>query len=285
VELTVGDVVDEYRLDRVIHRGRSTLVCAATDLALGRRVAFKALVGPLAADADTRERFAREARIAAALGDHPNVVTVHRWGQVRHGVYYVAELIAGISLAELIRRQPGALGLPVHDALPLLGEVADAVDFAHRRGLIHRDVKPANVVVRMAELPMRASIVDFGIARELGAGATDSGATVGTPDYVAPEQLAGGALDGRADVYSLGCTAYETLCGRPPFADAPDDAARLAAHLRRPVPPITGVRSGLPAGFDPVLRRALAKDPAERFGTCAEFVAALRHASPAPRRP
>ena len=121
MELTAGDVVDNYRLDQAIHRGRGTLVFSATDLALNRRVAFKVLVGPLAADTETRERFAREARTAAALDNHPNIVTVYRWGQVDEGLYFVTEFIAGISLAELIERQPGGIGLPVRDALTLLG--------------------------------------------------------------------------------------------------------------------------------------------------------------------
>jgi serine/threonine-protein kinase len=297
--LQVGQIVDNYRLDELIHRGRGTLVFAATDLALRRRVAFKVLAGTSASDPRSRDRFVREAQTAAALDANPHIVTVYRWGQVEDSLYFVTEFVVGISMEELVERQPGGEGLTVVEAVELLRQVGGAVDFAHRRGVVHRDIKPANIMVRMTETPLTAYLIDFGITKVDQVGAVHVGgqgssgedgsgegdgeppALVGTPDYVAPEVIAGEPVDWRADVYSFGCTAYEMLSGAPPFADAPHDAARLAAHIGTPVPSITVVRPSLPAGFDTVFRRVLAKQAEDRYGSCQEFVAALAAELPA----
>ena len=192
-------------------------------------------------------------------------------------MYFVTAFIAGISLAELIERQPGGSGLPVAEAMSLLRQTAGAIDFAHRSGAIHRDVKPANIMVKMTETPRTAFLVDFGITK-MGDGdpSTPVGEFVGTPDYAAPEQVAGEALDERADVYSFACTAFDVLTGRPPFADAPDDEARLTAQRRTALPSISKLRPELSAGVDAVFAKATAKVRDERYATCTEFVDALR---------
>ena len=275
--LEPGQVVDNYRLDQIIHRGRATTVYAATDLSLRRKVAFKVLVEDYARDPAVRQRFVSEAQTAASLDAHPNIVTVYSWGQVGGSMYFVTAFIAGISLAELIERQPGGSGLPVAEAMSLLRQTAGAIDFAHRSGAIHRDVKPANIMVKMTETPRTAFLVDFGITK-MGDGdpSTPVGEFVGTPDYAAPEQVAGEALDERADVYSFACTAFDVLTGRPPFADAPDDEARLTAQRRTALPSISKLRPELSASVDAVFAKATAKVRDERYATCTEFVDALR---------
>ncbi|CAN5543869.1 hypothetical protein BH24ACT5_BH24ACT5_13820 [soil metagenome] len=278
-----GQVVDQYRIDATIHRGRATTVFAATDQGLGRKVAFKVLVEDYASDLQVRERFITEAQTAASLDGHPHIVTVYKWGQTDDSMYFVTEFIDGISLAELLERQPGVQGLQPAEALGLLAQVADAIDFAHKRGAIHQDVKPANIMVKMTETPKAAYLVDFGITK-VGDGNRSSplGAFVGTPDYASPEQISGSSeLDRRSDVYSLACTAFEALTGRPPFGDAPDDSARMAAHVQKPPPPAAALRSDLPRGVDAVFAKALAKRREDRFASCSEFVRALRAVFPA----
>ena len=163
--LEPGQVVDQYRLDQTIHRGRATVVYAATDLGLGRKVAFKVLADRYATDQAIRQRFVNEAQVAASLDAHPHIVTVYKWGEFEGSMYFVTELIDGISLAELLERQPGGRPLQPNEALELLAQIADALDFAHKRGAIHRDVKPANVMVKMTDTPRSAYLVDFGITK------------------------------------------------------------------------------------------------------------------------
>lgn len=270
--LNAGQTVDDFRLDELVHRGRGTLVFAATDLTLRRRAAFKVLLGPSASDPAARERFVREAQTAAALDTHPHIVTVYRWGAFEDAFYFVTEFVFGIGLEELIERQPGSEGLNTVEAIALLRQIAGALDFAHRRGVVHRDIKPANIMVRMTESTRSAQLIDFGITK---VGEELDQSMVGTPDYIAPEVIIGEAVDWRADIYSLGCTAFEMLSGTPPFAAAPDDATRLAAHLGEPVPRITTLRPSLPAGFDAVFERALSKQAEDRYESCEEFVEAL----------
>ncbi len=285
MDLDVGQVVDNYRLDRGVHRGRVTTVYAATDIALGRRVAFKVLDGD-AGDEATRRRFVGEARVAASLDGHPGIVRVFDWGQVGSAPYFVTEFISGISLAELIERQPGGGGLPVTESVDILGQVAAAIDHAHLHGAIHRDIKPANIMVKMAEVPRRAYLVDFGITKTADhpdraeADAGSPGQFLGTVGYASPEQIAGDGVDERSDVYSFAATAFDVLAGRPPYAEALGDAARLGAHLVQPVPGLSAIRRDLPPSVDEVFERGMAKDPAARFATCTELVDALRAALP-----
>jgi serine/threonine protein kinase len=279
--LSSGQVVDQYRLDQTIHRGRATVVYAATDLGLGRQVAFKVLGERYATDPMVRDRFVKEAQVAASLDAHPHIVTVYKWGEFEGSMFFVTELIDGISLAELLERQPGGRPLPPAEALSLLAQVADALDFAHRRRAIHRDVKPANVMVRMTDTPRSAYLVDFGITKMDDGESGPQGLFLGTADYASPEQISGAqGLDRRSDVYSLACTAFETLTGRPPYGDAPNDAARLAAHLQSPIPSAHALRPELPEDIDRVFAKALAKNREDRFDSCGEFVRELRAVFP-----
>jgi serine/threonine protein kinase len=280
--LEPGQVIDQYRLDQTIHRGHATVVYAATDLGLGRKVAFKVLTDRYATDPSIRQRFVTEAQIAASLDGHPHIVTVYKWGQYEDSMYFVTELIDGISLAELLERQPGGQPLPPAEALSLFDQIASAIDFAHKRGAIHRDVKPANIMIKMTETPRSAYLVDFGITK-MGDGdhTNPVGMFLGTPDYASPEQISGAqALDRRADVYSLACTAFHTLTGRPPYGDAPSDAARISAHLQAPVPSARALRPELPEGIDAVFAKALAKNRDDRYASCSDFVRDLRAAFP-----
>ena len=280
--LEPGQVVDQYRLDQTIHRGRATIVYAATDLGLGRKVAFKVLGDRYATDDVIRQRFVNEAQVAASLDGHPHIVTVYKWGEFEGSMYFVTELIDGISLAELLERQPGGRPLQPNEALGLLAQIADALDFAHKRGAIHRDVKPANVMVKMTDTPRTAYLVDFGITKMDDGETGPQGMFLGTPDYASPEQISGAqALDRRSDVYSLACTAFEVLTGRPPFGDAPNDAARIAAHLQSPIPSARSLRPELPPAVDDVFAKALAKNREDRYGSCGEFVRELRDVFPA----
>ncbi len=280
--LEPGQVVDQYRLDQTIHRGRATVVYAATDLGLGRKVAFKVLADRYATDQAIRQRFVNEAQVAASLDAHPHIVTVYKWGEFEGSMYFVTELIDGISLAELLERQPGGRPLQPNEALELLTQIADALDFAHKRGAIHRDVKPANVMVKMTDTPRSAYLVDFGITKMDDGEAGPQGVFLGTPDYASPEQISGAqALDRRADVYSLACTAFEVLTGRPPYGDAPNDAARIACHLQSPVPSARALRPELPPAVDDVFAKALAKNRENRYASCGEFVRELRGVFPA----
>ena len=279
--LEPGEVIDQYRLDQTIHRGRATIVYSATDLGLGRKVAFKVLADRYATDDVIRQRFINEAQVAASLDGHPHIVTVYKWGEFEGSMYFVTELIDGISLSELLERQPGGRPLQPNEALGLLAQIADALDFAHKRGAIHRDVKPANIMVKMTDTPKTAYLVDFGITKMDDGETGPPGMFLGTPDYSSPEQISGAqALDRRSDVYSLACTAFEILVGRPPFGDAPNDAARIAAHLQSPIPSARSLRTELPPDVDRIFAKALAKNREDRYSTCSEFVRELRAAFP-----
>src|SRR3954469_24624657 len=244
----------------------------AEHLHLGRTVALKVLAPELSRDADFRGRFLRESRMAAAL-EHPNVVTVYDAGDVEESLFLAMRLVPGEDLAAGLRRG-GALA-PAR-ALALLGQVADALDTAHAAGLVHRDVKPGNILVDGE----RAFLTDFGLTKPTQADMTAMTATgvfLGTPDYAAPEQISGSRLDGRADVYALGGVLYECLTGSRPF---PRNAqvAVIYAQLHEPPPRPSDVRPGLPPALDGVIECALAKAPSQRYGTCAELVDAARSA-------
>jgi hypothetical protein len=280
----IQQIIDHYRLDQIVARGRATVVFSASDLRLQRRVAFKVLNDEFGSDQSFRERFARESTTAAQLGEHPNIVTVYDANEFEGSLYFVTQFIDGVTLQELLRRQPAGQPLAPPESLIFLDQMASALDFAHRNGVVHRDVKPANIMIRMTESPRTAYLIDFGITKRLDAptGDTTYGLFVGTADYASPEQIrAEPDIDRRADVYSLACTAFETLTGQAPYASAPDDIARAAAHLEGPVPSVRAVRPQLPEAVDAVFERALAKTKADRYGSCGEFVADLRTAFPA----
>ncbi|HEX8102392.1 MAG TPA: serine/threonine-protein kinase [Solirubrobacteraceae bacterium] len=264
----VGSTVAGYRIGARIGRGGMGVVYRAEHLQLGRPAALKIVAPELAGDREFRRRFEHEARIAAQLA-HPHVVPVYDAGDADGLLYLAMALIEGGDLAaELAAR--GALD-PAR-ALLICGQVAGALDAAHAIGLIHRDVKPANVL-----LDERGSyLTDFGLVRRRGA-TTRPGDIVGTIDYVAPEQIEGRDLDGRADQYALAAVLHHCLCGTPPFR-RDTEVAVMYAHLREPPPPASAVRPGLPEALDGVLARGLDKAARRRFESCAALVAAAREA-------
>ena len=274
------DDANRYRLDSRIATGGMGEVWRATDTALSREVAVKVLKAEYADDPAFRQRFAIEARHAAAL-QHPGVAGVYDFGEAHSaGVadgsgtpqpFLVMELVEGAPLSVLLRDGLAAERTLDRDAVrDLLAQAGDAIGAAHAAGIVHRDVKPANLMVTPSG---QLKVTDFGIARAAdGAGITQTGAVMGTPQYLSPEQAQGQSATSRSDVYSLGVVAFECLAGRRPFeADSP--IATALAHIREPLPDLPG---DVPADLAAVVRRALAKDPAERYADGTEFAAALR---------
>ncbi|MFC4950627.1 protein kinase domain-containing protein [Pseudonocardia sp. GCM10023141] len=265
--LDVGAVVGGLRIDAVAGRGGMGVVYKAHQLALNRTVAMKVVSPELAGDPEFRERFRREARLAAAL-DHPHVVPIHHAGEDDGYLYLTMRYVDGVDLAAMIDEKGR---LEPRDAAEIVAQVAGALDAAHARGLVHRDVKPANILVTRPAGRWHAYLTDFGISKELAGNAiTQTGLVVGSLDYISPEQLEGHDVDGRADVYSLGCVLFQALTGRVPF---PRDttAARMYAHLHVLAPTPGQVVPALTGPLDAVLARALAKRPADRFATAGEF--------------
>jgi serine/threonine protein kinase len=261
----IGTELAGYRIEALIGRGASGGVYLAEHVRLGRKVALKILSPELAADDVFRQRFIRESRLAAEL-DHPGIVTVYDAGE-QDGIPYLSmRLVEGTDLATVL--EGGRLD--PDRAVRLLTQVAEALDTAHARGLVHRDVKPANILLAPAPgSPERAFLSDFGIAKRTGAlrELTRTGYFVGTVDYVAPEQIRGEEVDGRADEYSLACVLHHCLTGEPPFV-RPSAVAVIYAHLNDEPPLPTALRPDLPAGLDAVLERGLAKYPDARFPSC-----------------
>jgi YVTN family beta-propeller protein len=266
-----GERLGVYEVEVLVGRGGMGEVYRAHDERLDRKVALKILTPRLADDEAFRERLVRESRLAASL-DHPNVVPVYDAGEADGRFYLAMRFVEGTDLRALLRRS-GAL--EPERALAIAGQVGEALDAAHERGLVHRDVKPSNVLVDERN---HCYLADFGLTqspsdRDL---VTD-GQMLGTLDYVAPEQVRGDPVDGRADVYSLGCLLYETLTGDVPFR-RPSDVATIYAHLEEEAPAASERRPGLPPAVDAVLRRAMAKEPDARYATCAALVEDARNA-------
>jgi hypothetical protein len=267
--------VGGYRLVEPIGEGGTSVVYRAEHVRLGRAAALK-LLTPALGEADFRERFLRESRLAASL-DHPSIVPVYDAGEADDVLYIAMQHIDGSDLKALLVAEGR---LPVRRALRIVSQVASALDAAHARGLVHRDVKPANILVGPND---RAFLSDFGVVKELSSsGRTRTGGFVGTIDYCAPEQIEGRDVDQRADVYALACVFYECIVGTSPFRRS-SDVATLNAHLHAPPPRFSKAAPDLPPALEPVLAKALAKSPLDRFGTCGELVAALRAAVSEPR--
>jgi serine/threonine protein kinase len=262
--------IASYTLLEPLGHGGMAVVYRARQDSLDRTVAVKILSENLAASTEFLERFRREARTAANLR-HPNVITVFDFGQDERGVpYLVLEYIEGPTLADLMD-----VGLDDSRVPGLLDQIAAGLDYAHARGIIHRDVKPGNVL--MTE-DGRAVLADFGLAWLLeGAHLTLTGGVIGTPEYMAPEQASGEGIDHRADVYALGVVLYEMLVGERPFV-AETPIAVLLKHLQDPPPSILDARPDLPFGVGEVIARVLAKDPDERFASAGELARAFRAA-------
>ena len=270
----LGSDLAGYRLESVIGRGGMGVVYLATDLRLKRRVALKLVSPELASDARFRERFLREAELAASL-DHSHVVPVYAAGELDGQLWMAMRYVEGEDLATLLERE-GPLEPP--RAVELLGQVGEALDAAHEHGLVHRDVKPANVLLTLEGGAEHCYLADFGLARSPSeAHAATAVHLSGTVDYTAPEQIAHEPIGARVDVYSLGCVLYECLAGQPPFRrDRP--AMTLFAHFEEPPPSLHEHRPELPEAIDLIIATALAKEPEERYGSCGELVDASRGA-------
>jgi serine/threonine-protein kinase len=270
----IGSTIAGYRLEALLGRGGMSVVYLAEHLRLGRKVALKLLAPALSQDADFRERFERESRRAAEM-DHPNIIPVFDAGEADGVLYIAMRYVKGSDLKSMIERE-GALG--VGRTLYLLEQAAAALDAAHARDLVHRDVKPANILVEQPSENVFLS--DFGIVKQTTAsrGLTRTGIFVGTVDYAAPEQIEGTGVDARTDVYALGCVLYECLTGRMPFARE-GEVAVMHAHLTEAPPHVTAVRADLPTGLNAVIARAMAKNRDDRYQSCGELMAAARSAA------
>ncbi len=274
--LADGATFAGYTIVRLLGAGGMGEVYLAQHPRLPRRDALKVLPASVSADREYRERFDREADIAATLW-HPHIVGVHDRGEFDGQLWISMDYVEGTDAARLLReRYPD--GMAKHEVAEIISAVADALDYAHQRNLLHRDVKPANILLAHPESgDQRILLADFGIARWVNdiSGLTATNMTVGTVSYAAPEQLMGERLDGRADQYALAATAFHLLTGRPPFQHS-NPAVVISQHLSASPPAIADQRPEL-AGLDPVLAKALAKNPADRFERCADFARALSH--------
>jgi hypothetical protein len=271
-ELLIGSEFIGYRIEEVIGRGGMGVVYRAYDLRLKRAVALKLIAPELALDERFRKRFARESELAMSL-EHPNVVPIHDAGDVDGRLYLAMRLVAGTDLRTLLRSQ-GALE-PAH-ALAICRQVANALDMAHARGLVHRDVKPSNVLLDESR---HVYLADFGLTRGFDEQVPPGvkGRSIGTPAYLAPEQIEAGPVDGRADVYALGCVLFECLTGSPPYRGG--STLEVAwAHLQAEPPAASRSRPRLDEAIDGVIARAMAKEPDQRYATCGAFASAAESA-------
>jgi predicted Ser/Thr protein kinase len=269
----VGTRLGKYEIQAEIGHGGMATVYRAYQESLNRHVAVKVLAGQLAHDDDFRQRFEREAKAVAQL-NHPNILPVYDYGEdpQRDVVYFVSQLVEGGTLSRRMG-QP----LPVEQAVRIASGVAQALDYAHRHGIIHRDVKPSNILLTEDGRPL---LTDFGIARIVQATRlTRTGTSLGTPEYMSPEQAKGEPLDPRADIYSLAIVLYEMLIGRPPF-QAGTDVAVLHQQVYEPPPPPRQLRPDIPRRLGKVILKALAKDPVRRYPTAGALAQALERALP-----
>jgi serine/threonine protein kinase, bacterial len=274
--LADGATFAGYTIVRLLGSGGMGEVYLAQHPRLPRRDALKVLPASVSADREYRERFNREADIAATLW-HPHIVGVHDRGEFEGQIWISMDYVEGTDAARLIRQRYRD-GMPKAEVAEIITAVADALDYAHQRNLLHRDVKPANILLAHLDSgDQRILLADFGIARWANeiSGLTATNMTVGTVSYAAPEQLMGERLDGRADQYALAATAFHLLTGSPPFENS-NPAVVISQHLSAP-PPAIGARRQELSALDPVLAKALAKDPNDRFKRCADFARALGH--------
>jgi serine/threonine-protein kinase len=281
--LADGAVFAGYRIIRLLGSGAMGEVYLAEHPRLPRQDALKVLPESVSTDSDFRERFHREADIAARLF-HPHIVGVHDRGEFDGRLWISMDYVEGTDAAQLMRERYPA-GMPADEVLAIVTAMAAALDHAHQRGLLHRDVKPSNILLTRPDDDgeRRVLLADFGIARKLGdiSGLTATNLTVGTVAYAAPEQLMGAHLDGRADQYALAATAFHLFTGAPPY-ESSNPVAVISQHLNAPVPKLSDRRPDL-ASLDEAMSTALSKNPAERFARCRQFANALSQSASGPR--
>ena len=274
-----GSTFAGCRLEAVAGRGGMGVVFRATQLALQRSVALKAITPELAADTDFRERFQRESLLVASI-DHPNVIPIYEAGELDGTLYLIMRWVDGTDLRTLLttsgRVSPGR-------AIELVRPVASALAATHRRGLVHRDIKPANILIARGdeEDDDHVYLTDFGIARRTdGESVTRTGVFVGTVDYTAPERFEGGKGDAASDIYSLGCVLFEALTGHVPYG-RPTSVSKIYAHVADPIPSARDEAREVPEELDAIIAKAMAKRPEDRFGFAGELTAALGQAAKA----
>jgi serine/threonine-protein kinase len=271
-----GSRISGYCLEALIGRGGMAEVWRARDERLDRLVALKIIAPELAGNPESRRRFIREARAAAAVHD-PHIIPVLEAGEDSGTLFIAMPLVEGSDAGTLVRQRGK---LPPSQVAEIVSQVAAALDTAHANGLVHRDVKPTNMLLaaRRPGRPDHVYLSDFGLTRATrDSGVLTGGQFLGTADYVAPEQIRHREVDGRADQYALGCSAFELLCGEPPFRRDYGQAT-LHAHQSEPPPPLTSLRADLPTEVNDVFARVLAKSPAERYPACQDFADSLRSA-------
>ena len=285
LSISPGTIVGGYRIDDLVGQGGMAQVYKAWNIGLHRHEALKVLPPQMTFDRSFVERFLTEARTAASLR-HPHIATIYMVSQTSEAQpFFAMELVEGCDLAELIRQRGQ---MPWEEVLPILRQIADALDYAHSHGIIHRDVKPANILLENdGHGRLNVKVVDFGIARaqETGDGArlTKTGMIVGTPEYMSPEQGGSGLpIDHRTDLYSLAVIAYEMSCGHPPFAVGPNGTAMtvIMAHIRDTPRALLEQVPTLPLAVNAAILKALAKDPADRFTNCTAFLGSLEGGVP-----
>ncbi|HEY4853561.1 MAG TPA: protein kinase, partial [Streptosporangiaceae bacterium] len=273
-----GSQVASYRIVEQIGRGGMAVVYRARDIRLDRWVALKILAPDLALDQVFRQRFIRESRAAAAV-DHPNIIPIFEAGEAEGVLFIAMRFVSGQDVRSLLDREGT---LPAARATGIVAQVASALDAAHACGLVHRDVKPANML--LSDMAKRGTadhvyLSDFGVSKQSDSTSslTSTGQLVGTLDYLAPEQVEGRPVDGRTDVYALACAAFEMLAGVPPFK-RDQSMAVLWAQLSAPPPLLTSRRPDLPPAVDHVMAKALAKSPNDRYDRCLDFASSLQGA-------
>jgi serine/threonine protein kinase len=274
--ITAGSRVAAYRIEELAGQGGMAVVYRARDERLERQVALKIMAPALAADDAFRQRFIRESRAAAAV-DHPHIIPIFEAGEAGHVLFIAMRYVGGGDVRTTVRTH-GPMSAP--RTATIVSPMASALDAAHQRGLVHRDVKPANMLIdAQPGRPDHVYLSDFGLSKRAlsSAGLTGSGQFLGTLDYAAPEQIQGQRVDGRADQYALACAAFVLLSGAPPFPNT-EIAAIVGAHISSAPPRLTARRPELPEAVDGVLARALAKAPADRYATCQDFAESLRAA-------
>lgn len=266
-DLAPGTSIGGYRVESLLGRGGMGVVYLAEHVTLGRRAALKVISPELAADPSFRARFLREARLAASL-DHPNIIPVFDAGKLDDVFFLAMKYVPGTDLATVLRDERR---LTAERSLDVLSKVADALDEAHRHGLVHRDVKPGNILLSTKN---QIYLTDFGLAKgqDSASRLTKTGYVMGTLDYMAPEVLRGQEADARTDVYALACVLFECLTGSVPYP-RDLDAAIISAHLMDPAPSIGVMRPDMPPELDDVVSRGMEKEPEQRIATCGELLA------------